>query len=69
MYWILMATPWPARVAGPTQTVARVFGALFDAVNCSHAHLRNFADKWLNAADNAIIGLAKVRRSAHAALP
>ena len=69
MYWILMATPWPARVAGPTQIVARVFGTLFDAVNCPHAHLRNFADKWLNAADNAIIGLARARRSAHAALP
>ena len=64
LYWLLMATPWPASVAnhadGPHQPVARAFGSLFDAVALPHTYLRNFASVWASWAEVELIRLKRV---------
>jgi len=63
-YWLLMAAPWPARVASehaPWQPVARTFGALFDIVSLPHSRVRDLANFWSNWADKRIFALARAR--------
>ena len=64
MYRLLIAGPWPRRVAQSGHHLASAMGALFDAVIASRHDLRAVCALWLNWAERSIHLLAKARRRA-----
>ena len=61
LYWTLMATPWPERVAGSDQPTARIFGSLFDHIELPNSRIRSLANNWAAWAEKEIIATANAR--------
>ena len=66
LYWTLLVSPWPGRVAvaGAAQPTARTFGMLFDAIELPNSRIRALSNDWADWAEKEIIAVAKVRLAA-----